>query len=432
MPIMDDLNLAAIVNTIPTAAWTTRPDGYCDFINQVWLDYTGINAEKAQGWGWAEAIHPDDRTKLVEEWQSCLASGTPVDTEARIRRFDSSYRWFLIRGNPLKDEGGNILKWYGTCVDIEDRKRGEEALRTRELSWRQIVDNIPGLVATTGGMGEVEFLNRQTLEYFGKTSEELKDWALIDAVHPDDLPRVIEVRKKSIETGQIYEVEHRCRRSDGVHRWFQARGLPVRDTENKITAWYLLLTDIDDRKRAEQKLLQSEADFRTITNNIPGFVHTMSPAGEVEFVNQQILEYFGKTGEELKDWTRGDVCHPDDLPRVVETLRRSIEAGQISDFELRCRRADGAYRWFQSRGRPARNAEGQITAWYFLLTDIDDQKCAEQKLRQSEQELRTITDAIPNPIVVLEPDGRTLSVNKVTLDLTGFAIDQLDEQGFWA
>src|SRR5215469_2084596 len=87
-------NLAAIINTIPTAAWTTRPDGYCDFINRVWLDYAGMTAEQAEGWGWTEAIHPDDRKKLVEEWQSCLASGTPVDTEARIRRFDGSYRWF--------------------------------------------------------------------------------------------------------------------------------------------------------------------------------------------------------------------------------------------------------------------------------------------------------------------------------------------------
>ena len=90
---------------------------------------------------------------------------------------------------PLRDEAGNIIKWYGTNIDIEDRKRGEEALRATELSWRQIVDNIPGLVATMGAMGEVEFLNRQTLEYFGKTSEELKDWSLIGAVHPDDLPR---------------------------------------------------------------------------------------------------------------------------------------------------------------------------------------------------------------------------------------------------
>src|SRR5499427_3997823 len=227
-------NLAAIINTIPTAAWTTRPDGYCDFLNQVWFDYVGMTAEHAKGWGWAEAIHPDDRNKLVEYWQSCLSSGRPVDTEARIRRFDSSYRCFLIRANPLRDDSGNIIKWYGTCTDIEDRRRREEDLRERELSWRQIVDNIPGLVATMGAMGEVEFLNRQTLEYFGKTDAELKNWAIVDSVHRDDLPRIIEARIQAIEQGRIYEVEHRCRRSDGVYRWFQVRSLPLRDTENKI------------------------------------------------------------------------------------------------------------------------------------------------------------------------------------------------------
>ena len=118
-----------------------------------------------------------------------------------MRRFDGAYRWFLFRANPLRDESGKIVKWYGTNIDIEDRKRGEEALRASELSWRQIVDNIPGLVATMGAMGEVEFLNRQTLEYFGKTNEELKNWALIDAVHPDDLPRVIEARNKVHRNG---------------------------------------------------------------------------------------------------------------------------------------------------------------------------------------------------------------------------------------
>jgi len=425
-------NLASIINTIPTAAWTTRPDGYCDFLNQGWLGYVGMTAEQAKGWGWAEAIHPDDRNKLIEYWHSCLSSGSAVDTEARIRRFDNSYRWFLIRANPLRDESGNIIKWYGTCTDIEDRKRGEEDLRARELSWRQIVDNIPGLVATMGAMGDVEFLNRQILQYFGKTSEDLKNWSLVGAVHPDDLPQVIEARKKSIELGQIYEVEHRCRRADGVYRWFQVRGLPVRDPQNKITAWYLLLTDIEDRKRAEQKLRQSEADFRTITNNIPGFVHTMDPTGEVEFVNDQILEYFGKAGQELKDWTQAGVVHPEDLPRVVETFKRSIETGQICEIELRCLRSDGVYRWFQSRGRPVRNAEGQITTWYFLLTDIDDRKRTEQKLQQSEKDLRTITDSIPQPIVVLSPDGKTLYVNQVALDLTGLTMDQLGEKGFWA
>src|SRR5262249_4176663 len=237
-------------------------------------------------------------------------SGTPVDTEARIRRFDAAYRWFLIRGNPLRDESGNILKWYGTCVDIEDRKRGEETLRARVLSWRQIVDNIPGLVATTGGMGEVEFLNRQTLEYFGNTSEELKNWALIGAVHPDDLPRVIEARKKSIETGQIYEVEHRCRRADGVYRWFQVRGLPVRDAEGTITAWYLLLTDIDDRKKAEEALQSRELDARSQLDNMPGFLGRHSPDGTPEIVNGPFLHYLGKTVKDIGKWRTSDLVHP--------------------------------------------------------------------------------------------------------------------------
>src|SRR5262245_37336089 len=318
-------NLAAIINTIPTTAWTARPDGYCDFLNQVWLDYAGMTAEQAQGWGWAEAIHPDDREKLVEEWQSCLASCTPVDTEARMRRFDGSYRWFLIRANPLRDESGNILKWYGTCIDIEDRKRGEEALRAREISWRQIVDNIPGFVATTGAMGEVEFLNRQTLDYFGKTNEELKDWALIGAVHPDDLPSVIEARKKSIELGQIYEIEHRCRRADGVYRWFQVRGLPVRDAENKVTAWYLLLTDIDDRKKAEVALQSSERNLSLMLNAIPTFIHVLRSNGTVQYLNQAAMDYFGITLDDAqKEDYRARFFYPEDVERLRGERREAL------------------------------------------------------------------------------------------------------------
>ena len=377
-------NLDAIINTIPTAAWTTRPDGYCDFLNQVWLDYAGLTAEQAQGWGWAQAIHGDDRNRLVEEWQSCLASGTPVDTEARIRRFDSSYRWFLIRGNPLRNEAGNILKWYGTCTDIEDRKRGEEDLRAREFSWRQIVDNIPGLVATTGALGEVEYLNRQTLEYFGKTNEELKDWALIGAVHPDDLPRVIEARKKSIETGQIYEIEHRCRRADGIYRWFQVRGLPVRDTENKVTAWYLLLTDIDDRKKAEEALRSSERNLSQIVNAIPTVIGVMQADGTPLYGNQAVTDYTGLTMEDmLKEDFRRRLFHPEDLEMLREARTVAFSRPVPFENEQRALGKDGKYRWYLFRYKPLLDETGKIDRWYMAAFDIDDRKRAEEQVEQA-------------------------------------------------
>ena len=421
-----------IINTIPTAAWTTRPDGYCDFLNQVWLDYAGMTAEQAQGWGWAEAIHPDDRKNLVEDWQSCLASGTPVDTEARIRRFDGSYRWFLIRGNPLKDEGGNILKWYGTCVDIEDRKRVEEALHARELSWRQIVDNIPGLVATMGAMGEVEFLNRQTLEYFGKTTEELKDWALISAVHPNDLPRVIEARKKSIETGQIYEVEHRCRRADGVYRWFQVRGLPVRDAENKITAWYLLLTDIDDRKHAEEELKRSEA-FLAEGQRLSGTGSFSWCVATDEITWSEQLYRIFEFDEHLPVTLEriGSRVYPDDLPLLQDMIERARRAASDFEYEHRLLMPDQSVKHIHLFAHATRDKYGRLE-YVGAAQDVTQHRLAEEALQSSERNLSLMIDVIPTFIHVLRSDGSVLYVNQAVLDYTGLTLEDVKKSDYRA
>ena len=421
-----------IINTIPTAAWTTRPDGYCDFLNQVWLDYAGMTAEQAQGWGWAEAIHPDDRKKLVEDWQLCLASGTPVDTEARIRRFDGSYRWFLIRGNPLKDERGNILKWYGTCVDIEDRKRVEEALHARELSWRQIVDNIPGLVATMGAMGEVEFLNRQTLEYFGKTTEELKDWALISAVHPNDLPRVIEARKKSIETGQIYEVEHRCRRADGVYRWFQVRGLPVRDAENKITAWYLLLTDIDDRKHAEEELKRSEA-FLAEGQRLSGTGSFSWCVATDEITWSEQLYRIFEFDEHLPVTLErtGSRVYPDDLPLLQDMIERARRAASDFEYEHRLLMPDKSVKHIHLFAHATRDKYGRLE-YVGAAQDVTQHRLAEEALQSSERNLSLMIDVIPTFIHVLRSDGSVLYVNQAVLDYTGLTLEDVKKSDYRA
>jgi PAS domain S-box-containing protein len=325
--------LRTIIDTIPALAWSARPEGSAEFFNRRWLDYAGLSAEEAADWGWTAALHPDDLNRLADYWRSILASGESGEIEARLRRFDGAHRWFLFRASPLLDESGNIVKWYGTNTDIEERKRAEEALRSNEQSLRLIVNSIPGFVCTLSAAGEVELLNRQLLEYFGKTTEELKNWASSDAVHPDDLPRVIDAWMRSIETGQPYDLELRQRRADGVYRWFQSRALPARDTEGRITGWYMLLTDIDDRRLAEDALRANEQSLRLIVDSIPGFVSTANAAGEIELVNRQVLEYFGKTTEELKNWASRDNIHPDDLPRMIDAYRRAIETGQPLDVE---------------------------------------------------------------------------------------------------
>src|SRR5215831_17388360 len=248
--------LSAIINTIPTTAWTTRPDGYCDFLNQVWLDYAGMTAEQALGWGWTEAIHPTDRQRLLEEWQSCLASGSPVDTEARIRRFDGSYRWFLIRANPLRD-AGNILKWYGTCIDIDDRKKVEEALQSNERSLNRIINAIPTTIGSLSADGTPVYCNQAVLEYTGLTFDDVPRADFRARIfHPEDLEKLGEERRLAFTRPLPFESEMRVLGKDGNYRWFLFRYQPVLDETGQIDRWYMAAIDIDDRTRAENVRLE--------------------------------------------------------------------------------------------------------------------------------------------------------------------------------
>jgi len=391
-------NLSLIINSMPTFAWSARPDGYIDFINQRWIDYMGLSADQTSDWGWTAAIHPEDLSRLSDYWASIVATGEPGEIEGRLRRFDGSYRWFLFRANPLRDESGRIVRWYGANTDIEDRKRGEELLRASELSWRQIVDNIPGLVATMSPMGDVEFLNRQTLEYFGETAEDLKDWSLIGAVHPDDLPRVIETRIKSLDSGQIYEVEHRCRRADGVYRWFQVRGVPVRDVENNITAWYLLLTDIDDRKKAEEALQANERNLSLTINTIPTMIAVLTPEGTVLSSNQAALDYHGVTMEDVqKEDFRTRFYHPDDFERLREELMEAPKRLRQFEYELRALSKEGEFRWFLVRHNPLLDEQGKIVRWYVTAFDIEDRKRAEDALARQASVQADVSAAFTKP-----------------------------------
>src|SRR5262249_16222999 len=200
----------------------------------------------------------------------------------------------------------------------------------------------------------VEAVNRQILEFYGKTLDDLKEhWPAL--VHPEDLPRVIDVLTRSIASGEPFEVEFRARRFDGVYRWVQNRGSPLRDPNGRILRWYNLLIDIDERKRAEEALRESEQDLRSVIDGIAGLVPVADTNGELETVNRQVLEYFGRPVEELKNWGTINIVHPEDLPRITEIFGKAKVAGIPFHYETRLRRFDGDYRWFDARFVPIRD-----------------------------------------------------------------------------
>src|SRR5467141_2055858 len=281
--------LRLIIVTIPTIVWRKLPDGSVDFLNRNFREYTGLSLEEGLGWGWMNAFHPDDR--LMEEWRAALAAGEPFEKEARLRRADGQYRWFLIRAVPLRDGHGNIVNWYGTSIDIEDLKRAEDRVRL-------VINTIPTMVWTLQPDGAVDFVNQRWLDYTGLTlEEEIEDPT--GPVHPEDLPRVMEKWLVDMAAGKPSEDEMRLRRADGEYRWFLVRTAPLRDERGNVVKWYGISVDIEDRKRAEHDLRRQKEILQTIFDNVPAMIGFVGPEGKVKRANREWERTLGWSLEEV-------------------------------------------------------------------------------------------------------------------------------------
>ena len=380
-------NFGCVLDALPAMVWSALPDGRMEFVNRRWSDYTGEQFDETAPRRWQASIHPDDLPPLLQRFQSAPGSN---ETHARVRGNDGQYRSFLFRMDAIIDGAGQAAKWCGISLPVEDvreneRRRPEELPRESESRSHQILESIPGLVAIFRPNGELESVNRQIMDYFGKTFDELKNWGTSDAVHPEDLPRCVEAFSNAIASGDTFEFECRSRRFDGVYRWFQSRGSPLKDSNGQVLFWYNMLTDVDERKRAEEALRNSEYKLRQIVEAVPVVVWSAAPTGRLTHVNRRLLDYSGMRFDEFmrRGWEE-TYMHPADMNDASERYRRSIESGTSYEVVLRLRRADGEFRWHRTFCEPLRDQEGRIIQWYGLSIDIDEAKKAEDQLRRSE------------------------------------------------
>jgi len=263
-------------------------------------------------------------------------------------------------------------------------KLGREAARLQSL-----IDTVPSFLWTSFPDGSKEFLNRRWYEYTGLTPEQGKGWGWKVVVHPDDLDRLLREWLALLNDPKPGELETRIRRYDGEYRWFLIRVLPEFDAEGNVVRWLGSDTDIEDRKRAETKLLKDEQELRRITDAIPHTIVVLDPKGNALYANQAMLDYTGLTMQDvLASDFRARTFHPEDLERVGEEREGGFAGGLPFEIELRVLRKDGQYHWLLLRYNPLRDEEERLVRWYATGTDIDDRKLAEDRTRNENVALR--------------------------------------------
>jgi PAS domain S-box-containing protein len=384
--------LQATLNVIPAYTWYAAPSGGLTFVNKRTADYLGLPKDHPLRFGidigapWDAHIpllHLDDQEESRKAWSTCLRTGEAAEFSQRVRNAQGEYRWFLSRTEPLRANDGTLLHWVGVNLDIDELKCAEQALRESERSARSAIEGIPGLIATFAPNGEVATVNRQVVEYFGRSLEEMKNWGTGNAIYREDLPRIAEIFQRSMATGTPFHYELRLRRFDGEYRWFENRCVPIRDDSGRVTRWYMLGTDIEDRKRADEALRESETKIRRLVDSNVIGIFVWDFEGRFLEMNDEFLRTVGYDREDLLGgsirWT--DLTPPDWRDRSSARMENGKSSGRFEPFEQEYTRKDGSRVPVLIGGATFEVGGNQGVA--FVL-DRTERKRAEQALKRSE------------------------------------------------
>jgi PAS domain S-box-containing protein len=381
--------LQLTIDSIPTLVGTFRPDGSLIFVNRTWRDYSGLSPMSV-----AEAvrigfIHPDDAERVKPEREKSLATGVPFQAEVRLRRADGEYRWHLIHRVAARDESGTIVKWYSVGADIEDRKRAEQKAVEAERELQRTIDHIPVLVATYRADGSRLYINKRVREYTDRTAAE--DWKR--TIHPGDIELAESKWRACVASGKPFEHEFRVRMTDGTYRWHLTRRVPLRDEAGKITRWYGIGYDIEDRKRADEELRRSEAFLAKAQRlSLTGSFSFHSATEEFTWSEELYRIFEFQPGIRITLPLIASRYHPEDRHVMEETAERIRRGTTEFDYEHRLLMPDGSIKWVHLVAQASSlDKDGRGLEYFGAVQDVTQRRLAEAAIDKARSELAHVT-----------------------------------------
>jgi PAS domain S-box-containing protein len=413
--------LRLVIDTAPAMLHSARPDGYLDYFNKRWLEYLGVPLADLLGWRWTSVIHPDDLAQLVDRWQTSLATGNAFEAEARLRRADGEYRLTLHRKVPLRDETGKIVKWYGSVIDIEDRRRAEEEVQSSEQRYRVIVEAASDAVISMDESGSILLANPATAKIFGYDPVELIGKPLT-ILMPEFMRRPHATGfRRYLSTGERHlnwrGTEVTALRNNGQEFPVEVSFGEMISNGHKVFTGFI--RDISEKKRAEDELRRQKEVFQKIFENIPMMIVFIGKDGHFELVNPEWERTVGRTLKEIRE-NNLDIFvehFPDSQYRQMVRDYVTAPTGEWSDFKLRTR--DG--RVIDISGYAVRLSDGSTVG---IGRDVTERKRADAEMRESEARFRLVADSAPVMIWMSGTDRLCTYFNKPWLDFTGRSIDQ--------
>ncbi len=378
-----------LAEAMPQMVWITRPDGWNIYFSQQWMDYTGLTLEESLGHGWNKPFHPEDQQRAWDAWQHATATIDTYSLECRLRRADGIYRWWLIRGVPLQDAAGNILKWFGTCTDIHTLKQAEETLRESEEKYRTLVENAAEAIVIAQD-GLLKFVNRMASEITGYSEQELLSLPFLDFVHQDDRAMVGEhyVRRLKGEV-PVLKYAFRLINKDGSFEWVEINAVLV--TWDGKPATLNFLSDITERMQAEEALKESENKYRLLAENAQDVIFVLDMNLKYTYVSPSVKILRGYEPEEVLKQQFFEILTPSSRDLAMRTFSEVMEMEKSGPtdipisrtLQLEIRRKDGSTVWTEVKFSFIRDENQRPVGILGVTRDITERKGEIERVRKA-------------------------------------------------
>jgi PAS domain S-box-containing protein len=430
----ESLNIQLLVDSIPALIHTARPDGYLDYFNKPWLDYLGAALDDVTGWNWTSFIHPEDVDGIVAQWRACLVSGEDFEYETRVRRPNGEYRWMFHRKVPLRDRRGDIVKWYGSSMDIEERKRAEQAWQRNEfyLAEGQRLGHMGSWAFDPDGFDywSPELFRMHGLDPAGKAPSVQEYLALI---HPQDQQSMADVINRLVAEATPFDATKRIVRPGGEVRYIRCVGLPSNDSQSRKKCVGSAI-DVTEHELLTQELRRREAYLAEAQRLSHTGSWAWSPDDDIRYWSEEcyrVLSFDPQDGlPRFEEFFQR--IHPDDQPGFRDLIETAIREKAEWEADYRIVHPDGPVRDIHVVGHPVLNTSGHLVEFVGTVIDVTERKRAEEERRRSEMELRLILDLAPQLIVVYGPNRERLYANRTALDFLGISLDEWQHNSFAA
>jgi diguanylate cyclase (GGDEF)-like protein/PAS domain S-box-containing protein len=368
----------------PVGLFVSAANGQCTFVNQRWCELTGLSQEAALDDGWIDALHPDDRERVLAEWAAAADAGRDSVSEYRFLHTDGTEKWIQGFAAAHRDADGQVVGWVGTCLDLTERKIAEAATAEVDELFRVAFDNAPIGVALLTPDGHWRHVNKALCELLHYSPEELQELTFADITHPDDLAANLERSRRQREEEEWEpRIEKRYIRSDGAVVWVALTNEIVRDASGEQLYFVAQIEDITQRRDTENALREAEERFRRAFEDAPIGMALVAPDGRFLRVNKTLCEFTGWSEGELLEKTFQDITHPDDLEVDLDQTNLLL-SGEISDFRMEKRylRPDDTVVWVALSVSLVRDIAGEPLHFISQIEDVTERKRAHEELER--------------------------------------------------